>query len=55
MSRGEGAEGDREAGSLLSREPDEGLKTRTPGSSSEPEADTQLTEPPGAPIQLSSF
>ena len=43
------AEGEGEAGSLLSREPDAGLDPRTLGSRPEPKADTQPLNHPGAP------
>lgn len=39
---------EREADSLLSREPDEGFTLRTPGSWPEQKEDAKLTEPPGA-------
>ena len=42
---GGAGEGEGEAGSLLSREPNAGLYPRTPGSRPEPEADA-ATEPP---------
>ena len=42
----EQAEGEGEAGSPLSREPDVGLDSRTPGLSPEPKGDAKPTEPP---------
>ena len=49
---GGAAEGEGEAGSPLSREPDPGLKPRTPESRHEPKADAYPTEPPRGPIVL---
>ena len=48
--RGRGAEGEGEAGSPLSREPDVGLDPRTPGSRPGPKADTPPLSHPGVPI-----
>ena len=41
-----------EAGSLPSKEPNEGLDPRTLGSRPKPKADAQLTEPPRCPSIL---
>ena len=49
MGRGGGAEGEGEAGSLLSREPHVGLDSRTLGSRPEPKADAQPLSHLGAP------
>lgn len=49
---GEGAEGDEQANSLLSRDsppPHEAIDPKTPGSRLEPKIDTQLIEPPRLP------
>ena len=42
-------EGEGEAGSPISREPDKGLDPRTLGSRPEPKVDAQLMSHPGAP------
>ena len=46
---GEAVEGEGEAGSPLSQEPDVGLNPKTQGSGPEPKADAQPTEPPRHP------
>jgi len=45
-----GREGEGEADSPLSREPNMGLDPRTPGSSPELKADASLTEPHRSPL-----
>ena len=47
----ESTEGEGEADSLLSREPDMGLDPRTLRSQPEPKADSQPTEPPRGPFE----
>ena len=44
-----GADGEGEADSPLSREPNVGLQSRTPRSQTELKADAQLNEPPWCP------